>query len=59
MSGRVWNVGDYVEIECRDGAVFQGILHDITEHYILFSSGYGFANGIVKDIRLVTSYATS
>jgi hypothetical protein len=42
MTDRVWHVGDYVEVECPDGAVFQGILQDIQDHYVLVN-GYGYA----------------
>jgi hypothetical protein len=50
---RVWHVGDFVEIECRDGARFHGVLADIQENYVLFASGYGFASGTIKAIRPV------
>ena len=48
---RIWHVGDYVEIECYDGAVFQGVLQDILDAYILLN-GYGFAAGTIKDLRV-------
>lgn len=47
---RIWRVGDYVEIECYDGAIFQGVLQDIQDYYVLIN-GCGFASGTIKDMR--------
>jgi len=52
MPNRVWHVGDFVEIECHNGSIFHGVLQDITDDFIMLN-GFGFANGVVKDIRLV------
>lgn len=37
-----FEIGDPVEIVCRDGARFAGTLIDFTDNYVVLSPGLGF-----------------
>lgn len=45
-------LGDQVEIECRDGAFFSGVLMWVHPDYIVIN-GCGFAPGTIKELRHV------
>jgi hypothetical protein len=42
-----FQIGDYVEVICRDNAYFKGVLTFVHDDYIV-SNGYGFALDGVK-----------
>lgn len=45
-----FEVGDFIEVQCVDGAVFRGVLMDFADDYVIVN-GYGYPLSMVKELR--------